>query len=103
MMLLKSCLGSHPREGTLDGVGNLGPGYVGRAAETASMNDYNAPRYLAALVPLALLAGCAHAPKKPAPPPPVPAAVTTAPSTSAAPAPAPVEMQAEAPLRYTVK
>lgn len=67
------------------------------------MNDYNAPRYLAALVPLALLAGCAHAPKKPATPPPAPAAVTAAPTTSAAPAPAPVEMQTEAPLRYTVK
>ncbi|HEV2333383.1 MAG TPA: LysM domain-containing protein, partial [Gammaproteobacteria bacterium] len=67
------------------------------------MNDYNAPRYLAALVPLALLAGCAHAPQKPATPPPAPAAVTAAPTTSAAPAPAPVEMQPEAPLRYTVK
>lgn len=66
------------------------------------MNDYNAPRYLAVLAPLALLAGCAHAPKKPATPPPAPAAVT-APVTSAAPAPAPVEMQPEAPLRYTVK
>ena len=65
------------------------------------MNDYNAPRYLAALLPVALLAACAHAPKKPTPTPVPQAATVTAPAeASAAPAPA---MQPAAPQRYTVK
>ena len=65
------------------------------------MNDYNAPRYLAALLPVALLAACAHAPKKPIPTPVPQAATVTAPAeASAAPAPA---MQPAAPQRYTVK
>ena len=66
------------------------------------MNDYNAPRYLAVLLPAVLLTACAHAPKKPAPAPaPAPATVSAPVAASAAPA-AP-EMQPEAPLRYTVK
>ncbi|HEV2212261.1 MAG TPA: LysM domain-containing protein, partial [Gammaproteobacteria bacterium] len=67
------------------------------------MNDYNAPRYLAVLLPAVLLAACAHAPKKPATPAPAPATVSAPVTTSAAPAPAAQEMQPEAPLRYTVK
>ncbi|HEV2112044.1 MAG TPA: LysM domain-containing protein, partial [Gammaproteobacteria bacterium] len=67
------------------------------------MNDYNAPRYLAVLLPAALLAACAHAPKKPAPAP----AAAPAPVTVSAPAPATAtpaaEMQPSAPQRYTVK
>jgi len=65
------------------------------------MNDYNAPRYLAALLPVALLAACAHAPKKPAATPaPEPATVSAPAQASAAPAPV---MQPAAPQRYTVK
>ncbi len=67
------------------------------------MNDYNAPRYLAVLLPAALLAACAHAPKKPVTPAPAPATVSAPVTTSAAPPPAAQEMQPEAPLRYTVK
>ena len=67
------------------------------------MNDYNAPRYLAVLLPAALLAACAHTPKKPAPTPaPAPVTVAAPAQTSAAPAPA-AEMQTAAPQRYTVK
>jgi hypothetical protein len=65
------------------------------------MNDYNAPRYLAALLPVALLAACAHAPKRPATTPaPQPATVSAPAEASAAPAPV---MQPAAPQRYTVK
>ena len=65
------------------------------------MNDYNAPRYLAVLLPVVLLTACAHAPKKPAPAAAPAAATVSAPvTTGAAPA---VEMQAQAPQRYTVK
>ncbi len=67
------------------------------------MNDYNAPRYLAVLLPAALLAACAHAPKKPVSAAPAPATVSAPVTTSAAPPPAAQEMQPEAPLRYTVK
>lgn len=65
------------------------------------MNDYNAPRYLAALLPVVLLAACAHAPKKPvATPAPQPATVSAPAEASATPAPV---MQPAAPQRYTVK
>lgn len=66
------------------------------------MNDYNAPRYLAALLPLALLAACVHAPKKPAPATPAPQPATVSAPAEASAIPAPV-MQAAAPQRYTVK
>ncbi len=66
------------------------------------MNDYNAPRYLAALLPVALLAACAQAPKKPAPATPAPQPATVSAPAEASAAPAPV-MQAAAPQRYTVK
>ena len=66
------------------------------------MNDYNAPRYLAVLLPAVLLTACAHAPKKPAPAPAPAPATVSAPVAASAPAPAP-EMQTTAPLRYTVK
>ena len=65
------------------------------------MNDYNAPRYLAVLLPAVLLTACAHAPKKPAPAPAPAPTTVSAPATATVP-PAP-EMQPEAPLRYTVK
>ena len=66
------------------------------------MNDYSAPRCLAALCLAILLAACASTPKKPqpaAPAAPPPAAPV---SQQAAPPPAPV-MQPEAPRRYVVK
>ncbi|HEV7165833.1 MAG TPA: LysM domain-containing protein [Gammaproteobacteria bacterium] len=65
------------------------------------MNDYNAPRYLAVLLPAALLAACVHAPKRPTPiAAPQPATVSAPAEASAAPAPT---MQPAAPQRYTVK
>ena len=67
------------------------------------MNDYNAPRYLAVLLPAALLAACAHAPQKPAPVTPAPQAATVSAPAETSPAPAAPEMQATAPVRYTVK
>ena len=66
------------------------------------MNDYNAPRYLAALLPAALLAACAHAPKKPAPAVSAPQSATVSAPAAASATPAPV-MQPAAPQRYTVK
>lgn len=65
------------------------------------MNHYNVPRQLAAGALVALLAGCAHAPKKAATAPaPSPAPATVAAPTPATQAPA---MQATAPRRYVVK
>ena len=65
------------------------------------MINYNAPRHLAVLLPVLLLAACAHAPKKPTPAP-APAPATVSAPTTATVAPAP-EMQPQAPRRYTVK
>ncbi len=67
------------------------------------MNDYNAPRYLAVLLPAALLAACVHAPKRPTPATPAPQAATAPAQAEASPAAAAPEMQATAPQRYTVK
>ncbi len=71
-----------------------------------TMNDYSAPRCLAALCLVALLAACASAPKKPQPGPAAPPPPST-PAPQAQPAippppPAPV-MQPRAPLTYVVK
>jgi hypothetical protein len=61
------------------------------------MNNYSATRYLAALSLAALLAACAHTPKKqPAPPPPPP-------PQAEQPAPPPPVVEPQAPKRYVVK